>query len=350
MEDMVIRKLKPEEHFSTRHLYETVFSEDDARFVDYYYQYRAEENEIYAAEDDTGIHAMLHVNPCRVFWNNRPCTLPYIVAVATEENFRRRGLMGRLLTKALEDMRRDGIPFAFLMPAAEAIYTPYGFRRAWPWRWEEQEVCQSGNSEGTFVEPLESAGGAQRTLNNAAKKVNESIFMEAFGNALTIRERRPASDCSREELEALSQRVNRALAGRYSLFSERSPEYYRRLQQEQQASGGTLEILFDAEGPLCARCSAREEFPPMMARILHPETFFAGVRCHQEKELLWEIRDALLPENSGVYRIRLGTQGGVIQPASPDCGETPLCLDISQVPEALGDANPFRNAMVCEVV
>ena len=33
-----------------------------------------------------------------------------------------------MLTKALQDMYADGRPFTFLMPADEAIYTPFDFR------------------------------------------------------------------------------------------------------------------------------------------------------------------------------------------------------------------------------
>ena len=75
---------------------------------------------------------MVHLNPCRVSWQGEELTLSYIVAVATEEAYRGQGIMGKLLGMALEEMDRRGEPFTFLMPAAEAIYTPYGFRRPGP--------------------------------------------------------------------------------------------------------------------------------------------------------------------------------------------------------------------------
>ena len=52
----------------------------------------------------------------------------YLVAVATKVTFRHRGLMRALLTKALRDMEEQERPFTFLMPADEAIYTPFDFR------------------------------------------------------------------------------------------------------------------------------------------------------------------------------------------------------------------------------
>ena len=59
----IVRRLRRQEHSRTRGLYETVFSEDSQRFVDYYYERVAKENEIYVVEDGEEIRAMLHLNP-----------------------------------------------------------------------------------------------------------------------------------------------------------------------------------------------------------------------------------------------------------------------------------------------
>lgn len=58
-----VRRLRRQEHSRTRGLYETVFPEDSQRFVDYYYERVAKENEIYVVEDEEEIRAMLHLNP-----------------------------------------------------------------------------------------------------------------------------------------------------------------------------------------------------------------------------------------------------------------------------------------------
>src|SRR5699024_8632580 len=52
----------------------------------------------------------------------------YIIAVATRPERRHKGLMRRLLKESLEYMRRKAMPFAFLMPASDAIYRPFDFR------------------------------------------------------------------------------------------------------------------------------------------------------------------------------------------------------------------------------
>lgn len=330
---MKIRKLERAEHGRTRRLYETVF-QDERCFVDYYYAYRARENEIYVAEQipagglsdaalaDDGIRAMLHLNPVTVRWEERTEKLPYIVAVATEKEYRHQGLMSQLIDRALGDLYDASVPFAFLMPAAEAIYTPFGFRRAWAWRWEEE----------LLEEPSDFAC--------------------------------PALRCGEEQLQTLSDRVNRSLSRRFSMFALRSPEYYRRLAAEQEASGGRLEILFrGAQGaarPVSARCTAREEFPPMMSRIIHLESFLSRIKSREERTLYWQIIDDLLPGNNGVFQIILGPKGGSMRPLSLGApGELfaaqignrePELVDIAEIPARLGEANPFAEAMICEVV
>lgn len=62
---MKIRKLETGEKLNTRKLYEEVFSEDSKDFVDYYYEEKVKDNQIYVVEEDGEIQAMLHLNPVR---------------------------------------------------------------------------------------------------------------------------------------------------------------------------------------------------------------------------------------------------------------------------------------------
>lgn len=132
-----IRKLEPYEHGRTRKLWEEVFSEDTKEFLDYYYSYKIADNEIYVIEIDEKIVSMLHLNPYVVRIGQRLEPIHYIVAVATKKEYRSQGMMRRLLTKAMEDMKRRHEPFTFLMPADEAIYAPYGFEYIY-----EQRTCE----------------------------------------------------------------------------------------------------------------------------------------------------------------------------------------------------------------
>ena len=121
------RKLENQEHIKTRKLWEEIFQEDTKEFLDYYYSVKTAENEIYVIEEEGKIVSMLHLNPYQMRIQDKIYQTHYIVAVATDENYRKRGYMAKLLKHTMQIMKDRGEPFTFLMPAAEAIYKPFGF-------------------------------------------------------------------------------------------------------------------------------------------------------------------------------------------------------------------------------
>lgn len=121
------RYLSAEERMQTRTMYETVFSEDSTRFVDFYYRYKIRDNQIAVLEEDGQYVSMLHLNPYTVIAGGYEFKSNYIVAVATLKDYRHRGCMRALLEYVLKDMAGKHMPFTFLMPASESIYTPFDF-------------------------------------------------------------------------------------------------------------------------------------------------------------------------------------------------------------------------------
>ena len=128
LENLTIHYLTDAERIRSRALYDEVFVEDADAFSELYYQIKAQDNQILVAEDNGAIVSMLHRNPYTFRFRGTSIPAEYIVAVATKVTYRHQGLMRELLTKALRDMYADGRPFTFLMPADEAIYTPFDFR------------------------------------------------------------------------------------------------------------------------------------------------------------------------------------------------------------------------------
>lgn len=124
---LVPRYLSQRERIRTRSLYEAVFPEDSERFVDYYYQYKTRDNEILVLEQGDEPVSMLHLNPYTMIVNGYELKSNYIVAVATRKDCRHQGYMRTLLKKALQDMGEQKMPFTFLMPARESLYTPFDF-------------------------------------------------------------------------------------------------------------------------------------------------------------------------------------------------------------------------------
>ena len=111
---------------ATRPLYEQAFADPEA-FVDYYYREKCADNKMVVLEEDGKILSMLHLNPYTVSVCGVRTAVYYVVAVATDREHRRKGYMARVLQAAFDEMKREGVPFCFLLPVKEAIYTPFGF-------------------------------------------------------------------------------------------------------------------------------------------------------------------------------------------------------------------------------
>lgn len=115
-----------EEQERTKPLYREVFPEDTRAFVDFYYRERPKR--ILAMEEDGEIIAMLHLNPFLISFFGKEIKASYIYAVATKKEKRRQGIMGELLRYSFTLLKEEGEAFCFLIPVAESIYSPYGFR------------------------------------------------------------------------------------------------------------------------------------------------------------------------------------------------------------------------------
>ena len=127
----------PEEQERTKALYREIFPEDTEAFLDFYYKERPKR--ILAMEEDGQIIAMLHLNPFLLSFFGKEITASYIYAVATKKEKRRQGIMGELLHYAFQLLKEEGEAFCILIPVAESIYSPYGFRTVAKLALEESE-------------------------------------------------------------------------------------------------------------------------------------------------------------------------------------------------------------------
>ena len=124
----MIRYLTDNEKKKSEVLYREAFFEDKDEFVEYYYSYVTKNNKILVLEQEDKICSMLHLNPYRLSVNGCKVDAYYYVAVATRADSRHQGMMRKLLVQSLNDIQREGHPFAYLMPADRAIYEPFDFR------------------------------------------------------------------------------------------------------------------------------------------------------------------------------------------------------------------------------
>ena len=257
---MEIIKLEQRENCNTRTLYEEVFQEDSKEFVDYYYTEKTKDNEIYVVREDHAVRAMLHLNPYTLLVNGEEKETNYIVAVATQEEYRRRGYMAELLKKALNDMYQAGHTFTFLMPAAETIYLPHDFRTVY-----EQE----------------------RKYYRQEAELEEDIQIS------------PAefSDC-----EELAEWMQSYLEKNYQVFAKRDARYYERLIKEYASDGGKL-MLYRRDGDL-TDCQIyvpeeeEQEKPKIMVRIIDVRRMVMAVKVKRLTGVCFHITDPIIKENN----------------------------------------------------
>lgn len=289
---MKIRKLNLAERVLTRPLYENVFSEDYSKFVDYYYTWKIRDNEIYVAEDEAGIHAMVHLNPFSVRYQGKVRQMHYIVAVATQQEYRHQGLMRRLLARAEQDMAESGEPLTFLMPASEQIYLPFGYRF---FGWQKRGILETG-AQTTVPEQKNARIEAEKTTQHgktqlvAASVCEGTPGMELSGDVIGCAEERAempdmehdlcCRPVRRKEYDILVRFVNETLSRQYELYVERDFAYYERLSAEQSCQGGAVMGIWSDDTLIGTFCTAKENpedpAPSLREIILAKEWFSEG--------------------------------------------------------------------------
>jgi predicted acetyltransferase len=119
----------------TRKLYEEAF-DDPKEFVDYYYEDVCGKNRMVVSieggkgsesGDGGEVVSMLHLNPYSVNLCGTVVQSYYVVAVATTALRRHEGQMRRVFDRTFEILAKEKVPFVFLMPVDEAIYSWMGF-------------------------------------------------------------------------------------------------------------------------------------------------------------------------------------------------------------------------------
>lgn len=314
---MELRKLEQNEHRNTRTLWETVFSEDSKEFLDYYYYFKTKDNEIFVIEEEGRICSMVQLNPytLRIEEASRPCR--YIVGVATQESCRKRGYMGLLLRRALQEMYGRKEPFTFLMPAAEKIYTPYDFRFVYDQRQTEELGAEAfGRTPGTDAEFRDASLGD-------AQEIAAFVGEHFAGHWQVYAERGEAyyqTQLFEQQSERGGIRLIRAdgkLAGFFAYDDEegleiREPLYLPEYEWAFQEAAARLTEERGGRVKLYAWEQGTKKQPLIMARLLHLETMLSCMKVRQGEEMdcSFAVLDSILPQNSRIWRIRGGEDTG----------------------------------------
>jgi predicted acetyltransferase len=333
--ELQIQALSYHEREKTRSLWEETFDEDSREFVDFYYNNKLEANRIWVAQDDEAIRSMVQLNPYYVHLGPSVVLAHYIVGVATKEEYRRQGLMKRILTTALREMYENKEPFTYLMPAKEEYYTPFDFVTVY-----YQKSATMARLEGTTT---------------LTTKVAQS-----------------------DDFKELAFFTEELLAGKYRVFTSRDIGYYELLQRQFMAENGEIICVYDGKllvgyffygeydtieimEPVCLD-QYKDEFaqviahkfqhsekeikatafdflnendfknivtkPATMVRIVSLENFVRYLKATEPIELVIEVMDEYIEENNGSFLFEIGLYEGAIKKVS---SEADITLSISEL-------------------
>lgn len=363
---------KAVENQRARKLYEEIFDEDSPAFVDYYFRVKAAENEIFVVENEKQeILATLHLNPYEMMFCGEKVKTNYIVAVATRADCRHQGMMRSLLQASLQEMYRREETFTWLMPAAEAIYRPFGFR----FIYEKNEMTVT-------ADVLRRAETDENWQIHSDQEVSGDIFCE---------------EAKKEDLAELACFAEKQLSKLAEVYTVHDIAYFEQRMQEVGCEGGSL-ILIRKEKEICGyflalkkdreaweivvedavqkkafpavlhwfeaseeKCTftafpqiweqyaQSENVPAIMGRIVHLERFVCCLKIKKEQE--WKIRltDSLIPENNGYFIIKTGIEGGSlirVENLSEKEKKMFCSMDIGQLTEELFRLPVFLNEVV----
>ena len=124
--------------FETRHLWERSF-DDPRAFIDLYFRekYRKERNEIIVR--DGRVVSALQKLPYPLTYGGRMLPASYISGACTDENYRKRGLMGELLAQTHRVMADENAVLSFLIPATAELgtyYAKFGYTPCFRFGWK----------------------------------------------------------------------------------------------------------------------------------------------------------------------------------------------------------------------
>ena len=295
-----------EEHrirFETRHLWERSFA-DPRAFIDLYFRekYRKERNEV--IQRNGHVVSALQKLPYPITYGGHMLPASYISGACTDENLRRRGLMGELLNQTHRAMQAEGAMISFLIPATAELsvyYAKHGYTPCFRFAWktmsaqpqtEEIEVVQSSEPPLEYIRTRmqERTMCVQHPLADLHAVVDDmhltgDTMWEARRGTLVV-----AVAICRTETDGVLLRecVYDDNAAREALIAGIAAHYRR----------NEIDII---------DTTATEGEHMGMARIIDAEGMLSAyATLHPEKHCLLNVTDPLLTENNGCYELANG--------------------------------------------
>ena len=329
--------------FETRHLWERSFA-DPRAFIDLYFRekYRKERNETIVR--DGRVVSALQKLPYPLTYGGRMLPASYISGACTDEDYRRRGLMGELLAQTYRAMQEENAVLSFLIPATAELatyYAKFGYTPCFRFGW-------------TTVNRLTGDGQEFRIQNLELPNEEHLIYLRQKMQERPLCVQHPLSD-----LRAVVDDMR--MAGD-TMWEVRRDALLVGLAICRAEAGGVLlrECVYDDEAAREALIAAiaahyeRDEVDVLdttgqkgdyigMARIIRAEEMLtAYAALHPELEQVINVADNELSGNDGCYRI----SGGVCVRLDVPSAEAENLTIAQLTHRVLAEENPLMSLMM----
>ena len=318
----------------TRVLWDKCFSEEDKRFVDFYFEKRYNENDNIFIEKDGKVVSALQLISYPFSYYGKTIGCSYLSGCCTDPDYRSQGLMNDLIIKALKQAKNNGACFAALIPASESLFNYYAgtnFVTTFDYskirinlshqvsespshRVSSQQssvsVSEFGSeSESDFYEVYEYFNNKMRARNCCIQH-NEYDFkvitddLELFDNHLLV------------------AKYGEDICGLAFCYLRNGEIYIKDVFAESSAIFSDLISAaaqwFNSQQPIAnSQSSINIIIPPVagqkthrlgMARLIDAETMLRlYAMSHPKMKMEISLVDTILPENNGTYYINNGT-------------------------------------------
>lgn len=253
-----------------RGLYQDAFC-DDEDFENHYFNKMVLKNQILALKVKDKVASMLHIVPKRFASLQE---VDYYYAIATDKKHQHKGYMSKLIDKALKISYNNGKGIAYLVPAIQGIYEPFGF--------------------GKFGERF------------------DSFEIASFEKKYEVEQQSEITDDLKERLRKIFMEK---IAVNFDDYVVREKEYYCLLLGALKSENGWVKILKkdgkdigyileSRSGIWEAACNDLPTKNYALARIVNIEKVPFDER--KVKEGYYQISDAHIEENQGLFYFKNG--------------------------------------------
>jgi predicted acetyltransferase len=317
---------------------------------------RLDLEQVHVIEEDGEVRASTTVLPLESFVEAEWRPMGGISAVMAHPAYRRRGYAGELMRAVLRDMRERDVSLSLLAPFAHAFYRIFGYELATeaieyrlkpadlPTSPEQSHLRAYRQEDLSSLMDLYIAEAERHTLSvrrseghwkkSLADKDKDVAVYERDGDVEGYiiykisgwQDRDPRRTLSVEEIVAATPRAREALL---SFMAGLDPLVY------------SIELYTPRGEPLhpylrSSHVNAKIE-PDQMLRLVDVEDALGYLECVSEAPLVLDVRDDVIPENSGEYTIG---DGKVIRGA--EAGKS-VSLDVRQLAQLYAGYLPARD-------